>query len=86
MEKLEGLDHVGVARSESTRQENNVQFRSSGSLKRKAKPVPPREESSETAPFLPGKKASGYNIRKYDTTTTATMTEGFTGTDISVNT
>ena len=39
---------------------------------------------SESAPLISKKKATGYNIRKYETTTTATCTEGFgTGTDIS---
>ena len=69
-----------------TEQSNTVQYRARGSDShgpRREEPTLNRgERSSETAPILPGKKAMGYNIKKYDTTTSAT--EGFgTGTDLS---
>lgn len=68
-----------------TEQTNTVQYREGGSLRRTDPGQLGRgERSSESAPILPGNKAMGYNIRKYDTTTSATATEGFaTGTDIS---
>lgn len=87
-EKLE--DHLdGVGREEE--EGNSVQFKakgSSGSIRRVekngGKVKQDRDDSSESAPFLSGEKARGYNIRRYDDTTSATMTEGgFTGTDIS---
>ena len=89
LEKLEKLDHAGGPPPEEadSRPGNNVQFRGSSSIKRverSGRGTGRRDDSSETAPMLPNNKATGYNIRKYDTTTTATMTEGFTGTDISI--
>lgn len=95
VEKLEGLDHLGVAGGRASNQQgNSVQFRGSNGVKRKGernnKPAAvsrrgvglpsSSSSSSETVPLLSGKKAQGYNIREYNTTTTATMTEGITGT------
>lgn len=67
-------------------QTNTVQYRARGSDDhgpRKEEPTLNRSElSSETVPILRGNKARGYNIKKYDTTTSATEGLG-TGTDLS---
>ncbi len=92
VDKIEDhLDRVGRDRTDNN-VDSNVQFRNGGisprRVKRGSKSNSGGSEVSESAPFLNGKKATGYNIKHYDTTTTATatLTEGGfgTGTDISI--
>ena len=59
------LNHLGP----NSGQQNNVQFRTGPSAK--CLPQDKSYESSETAPILPsggGNRATGYNIRRYETT------------------
>jgi hypothetical protein len=64
---------------DQTDQTNTVQYRARDSADGVERSLEGDDKSSETTPFLPGKKALGYGIRNYDSTTSATAG----GTDLS---